>query len=65
MVRFGKPIGFAVGLMLGVSTRDYFVYPYAIRVIDLEDDFKQYEQEALKAERQVERIIRGMTARFD
>ena len=35
MIRLGKPVGFMVGLTLGIVTRDHFLYPYAIKVQDL------------------------------
>lgn len=48
MVRLSKPIGFLAGIYIGITTRDYFIYPYPIRVQDLEEDFKKYEKESKK-----------------
>lgn len=42
MLRIGKPIGFIIGLTLGIKTRDFFIYPYPLRAQDMEEDFNRY-----------------------
>lgn len=36
MLRLSKPIGFIIGIGLGIYTRDSYVYPYPLRVQDLQ-----------------------------
>jgi hypothetical protein len=49
--RFGKPFGFVVGVFLGIITRDHYVYPYPLRVQDLEEDFKEFQKQTDKMEK--------------
>ena len=39
MIRPGKAIGFIVGLFIGIYARDNYLYPYPIRVHDLQSAF--------------------------
>jgi len=39
MLRLSKPIGFLFGVGLGLFTRDNYVYPYPLRVQDIEEDY--------------------------
>lgn len=43
MLRLSKPFGFITGILLGIYTRDSYVYPYPIRVQDLEEDYKKLD----------------------
>ena len=40
--RVGKAFGFVLGIGLGIITRDHYMYPYPLRVHDLEEDFKEF-----------------------
>ena len=51
MVRVSKVVGFVVGAGLAVITREYFIYPYALRVQDMQEDFNHYEKEANKVQK--------------
>jgi|JI9StandDraft_1071089.scaffolds.fasta_scaffold1231064_1 hypothetical protein len=42
MVRIGKGVGFAVGVLMGFITRDSYQYPYPLRVDDLKDDYDRF-----------------------
>jgi len=55
--RFGKPVGFLLGVFLGVITRDHYMYPYPLRVQDLEEDFKEFEKQTDKMENEVQKKI--------
>ena len=65
MVRIGKPLGFIVGLSLGVITRDHFIYPYAIKAQDLEENFKEFERLSDEMELAEVRKIRRMERQFE
>ena len=62
MIRFGQPIGFIFGVVIGIKTRDYFMYPYALRVQDLEQDFRQFEGTSTQMERELEKKINYMAS---
>lgn len=40
MLRVSKPLGFITGMLLGIYTRDSYVYPYPLRVQDLQEDYE-------------------------
>jgi hypothetical protein len=35
MLRISKPIGFGFGVLIGMLTRESYVYPYPLKVEDL------------------------------
>lgn len=39
MIRISKPIGFIVGVVLGIQTRDNYLFPYPLRVEGLREDY--------------------------
>lgn len=41
MIRISKPIGFIIGTVLGIYTRDNYLYPYPLRVSDLQQDYEK------------------------
>ena len=41
MLRLSRPIGFFMGLFLGMYTRDSYVYPYPLRVQDMKEDYEK------------------------
>lgn len=41
MLRLSRPIGFVLGIFLGIYTRDNYVYPYPLRVQDLQADYEK------------------------
>lgn len=41
MLRISKPIGFILGAFLGIYTRDNYLYPYPLRVSDLQQDYER------------------------
>lgn len=41
MIRTSKPLGFILGTLLGIYTRDNYLYPYPLRVYDLQQDYEK------------------------
>jgi hypothetical protein len=41
MMRISKPIGFCFGVLIGMLTRESYVYPYPLKVEDLKEDFNE------------------------
>ena len=41
MIRISKPIGFIIGTLLGIYTRDNYLYPYPLRVSDIQQDYEK------------------------
>ncbi len=65
MIRLGKPIGFVVGILLGITTRDNYLYPYPLRTDDLEEEYKQYTKEATAREKHLNDSIAKMEAQLE
>lgn len=61
MIRVSKPIGFLIGICLGIYTRDNYVYPYPLRVQDLEEDFKELDTNVNTRIRELENTINKMS----
>ena len=40
-----------MGVFLGIITRDHFIYPYPLRVQDLEGDFKEFSKQTDQMEK--------------
>ena len=64
-MRVGKILGFATGLFIGYKTRDYFIYPYPLRVDDLQINFEEFEKETDKMEKELKKKIKKMEKRLD
>lgn len=41
MLRLSRPIGFVLGIVLGIYTRDSYAYPYPLRVEDMQEDYEK------------------------
>jgi hypothetical protein len=44
MLRLSTPIGFIAGLFIGIYTRDNYVYPYPLRVQDIQEDYDKLNE---------------------
>lgn len=45
MVRISKSLGFMLGLVMGIYTRDNYVYPYPLKVQQLEEDYQKISKD--------------------
>lgn len=41
MLRLSRPVGFVLGIVLGIYTRDSYVYPYPLRAQDMQEDYEK------------------------
>ena len=65
MFRITKALGFVTGIVLGVITRDNYLYPYPLRVSDLEEDFNKYNKEMDKKEAELKITIKEMDKKLE
>ena len=65
MLRISKPFGFIVGLYLGITTRDNFLYPYTIKVQDLQQEYTTVMAKLDQEDSDLSKTIDKMTKDLD
>ena len=61
MLRLSKPFGFLAGILLGIYTRDCYIYPYPLRVQDLEEDYKKIDDNIKERSGELEKTVNRMS----
>ena len=61
MLRVSQPIGFVIGFVLGVYTRDNHLYPHPMRVSDLEEDYTKMESELAGRREELAKTVEKMS----
>jgi energy-converting hydrogenase Eha subunit F len=64
-MKISKTVGFVLGLALGIFTRDNYLYPYPIKVEEIQEDFLTYSDNIGTHEKQLHQTITNMKEQFE